>query len=286
MTDLVNELKEFIVKNKDKKTSNEAVDKRIYDKVLDRQKENKRTNVKAITSTYKLFHYYLAGRMLNSHQLCRSIFDYIYDLTSYSTARDFENMFSEVEIEFPDYRIVDSSKVAVVDSLLIYKDGDKNIEITLDNDIVLHKLLKHEPHLDPNAWKNFECEMKAPIGSISINVPWIFEGTIKYDKNTGEYKASNVTLVASYPTQGKNLICRYSGLHRSAWINVVSIDSSYSSGRSEVFQNCDWDGDNINKGTIYIGTGHNTIASIKGDFDGYYNNISFDKLRDLLNKIS
>ena len=286
MADFVNELKEFIAKNKDKKTSNEAVDKRIYDKILERRKENKRTNVKAITSTHKLFHYYLAGRMLDCHQLCRSIFDYIYDLTSYSTARDFENMFSEVEIEFPDYRIVDNSKVVVVDSVLIYKDGNQRIEITLDNDVVLHKLLRRKPNLDPNAWKDFECEMKAPIGSISINVPWIFEGTIKYDKNTGEYTASNVALVAAYPTQGKNLICRYSGLNRSAWVSVASIDSSYSSSHREVFQNCEWDGDNINKGTIYIGNGHNTIASIKGDFDGYYNNISFDKLRDLLNKIS
>lgn len=279
-------LKDFITKNKGKKITNDAIDERFYNKVLERQKENKRTNIRSITNVVKLSQYFLAAKMLKDYRIQSDVLSYIDDLLDWGTRKDFEDMFSDVEVEFPDYKIVDNSKVVIVDSLLIYKDGDKNIEITLDNDIVLHKLLKRRPSLDPNAWKDFEYEMKAPIGSISINVPWIFDGTIKYDKNTGEYTASNVTLVASYPTQGKNLICRYSGLNRSAWVSVTSIDSSYSSSQRELFQNCGWDGDNINKGTVYIGTGHNTIASIKGNFDGFYNNLSFDKLRDLLNKIS
>lgn len=281
--DFKDKLEDFINKNKGRKITNSAVDQTIYDKVLERQQTHKRTNIKSITNVTKLCQYFLAAKMLNDRAIMESVREYIYDVTGVSTYRsDFEDMFSNVEIEFPDFKVVNNDHVVVENDKLIYRAGDTQQEIKLDNDVVLHKLLKYDPWLDLNAWKNFEYEIKAPIGSITIATTWQIEGTVKFDKNTGEYTASNISLLASYPVEDKNLICRYTGLNKSAWISVSQFARRSS---NETIQNREWDGSPINRGTIYIAKGHDVIASVKGDWDGFYNNISFEKLRDLLDQL-
>lgn len=276
-------LEEFITNNKGRKITNNAVDQTIYDKVLERQQAGKRTNIKSVTNVTKLCQYFLAAKMLHDRAIMTSVLDYIYDVTGVYTYRsDFEDMFSNVEIEFPDFKIVNNDNVVVENGKLIYKTKDSQQEIKLNDDVVLHKLLKYDPWLDLNAWKIFEYETKAPIGSIPIATTWQVEGTVKFDKNTGEYTASNISLLANYPVEDKNLICRYTGINKSAWISVSQFARRSS---NESIQNREWDGSPINRGTIYVAKGHNVIASVKGDWDGFYNNISFEKLRDLLDKL-
>lgn len=273
------ELKQFIDANKGKYITNDDIDIKYYDKILQRLYENKQTNVKSITNVYKLIQYYLAAKMLRDNTTKRLINDYVYDNLGYEYSRDFEQLFVNVEIEFPDYKILDGSKVSVVGNSLVYKDNDK--EITIIDTEIKHNLINSHLNLDSNAWKNVENSIIAPIGSIQISVPWKFKGKIKLNKNTGEYCVAEGSLYANYPISGKNLICRYSGLNNSAWINIYSFDSD----TIENIQNRDWNGDEIRRGNIYIAQGYNILASIKGDWDGYYNNISFDKLKELLERL-
>ena len=277
----VNKLKEFIDTNKDKKLHNSDVDILCYGTILDRRTEERATNVRAIRNVDKLVQYYLASRMLNCRNLVAEIERIISDTLGWAYLNKFIDMFSEVEIEFPAYKILNNPKVEIRGNRLVYIDKSNNEHPVVYDSVAEYKLLRKKPHLDIDAWKDFEYTMKAPIGSINISVPWLYEGDIKFDKFTGEYIALNVCFVADYPVNGKKLICRYSGLQHTSWVSASPLEGDKY---STTVRNSESEFSNsITTGYVYIGEGNRILASVRCDFDGY-NNITFDQLLTLLEK--
>ena len=279
--DFFDQLKAFIDKHKNDKIHNTAVKQDIYDKLFDRKLNNKRTNIKAITSIEKICQYYLAGLMIGDRSLTYNIESYIFDGTNYEYKKMFINIFSEVEFELPDRRVIKNPRIEYNgDKFLIY-DGADQFEAICDEDVVTYKLM-NKPFLDGNCWEEFENIRKAPIGTISSNLGWKITGTVILDKVTGDYKVSDITFLLNSDLSGLSIVARYSGLHRSAWVSISDIGYS---NKGKTIANYEWDGSDIKRGRIYLCKGHNVITSVTGDWDGYYNNISFEKLKALIESI-
>lgn len=274
-------LVEFIDKHKNDKIYNTAVKQDIYNKLYDRKLNDKRTNVKAITNIEKICQYYLAGLMIGDRSLTHDIESYIYDGTDYKYKEMFVNIFSEVEFELPDRRVIKNPRIEYNGDKFFIYDGVDKFEAICEEDVVTYKLI-NKIFLNGNCWKEFENTKKAPVGTISSKLGWIITGTVTLDKTTGDYKVSGITFVLNADLSGLSIVARYSGLHNSAWVSVSTI--GYSDA-GETIENCKWDGSDIRRGRIYLCKGHNAIASIAGDWDGFYNNISFEKLKNLIESI-
>lgn len=276
--DFFNQLVEFINKHKNDKIYNTAVKKDIYNKLYDRKLNGKRTNVKAITSIEKICQYYLVSLMINDWSLKTNIEDYIEEETSWQYKKLFSSMFSEVEFELPDRRVIKNPRIEYNGDKFFIYDGLDKFEAICEEDVVKYKLMNNI-FLNSNCWKEFENTKIAPIGTISSKLGWKITGTVILDKVTGDYKVSDITFLLNADLSGLSIVARYSGLHRSAWVSISDIGYS---NKGKTIENCEWDGSDIKRGRIYLCKGHNVITSVAGDWDGFYNNISFEKLKNLI----
>lgn len=278
------ELKEFIKLHKNDKIYNDAIDPNIYNKILDRITNNKRTNVRAITSVNKLCQYYLAAKMIGKGFLDNDIEDYVGELAS-NYLYEFKQMFSEVERETPEYRILKHAKVTFENEQFYIDYKGNKYEAKYDSDMVTYDLLPANVRLSLNAscWGSCCHRCDAPIGSITLSVPWDIHATVKYNKNTNDFLIENVRFYSTYELYGLSLVARYTGLgHNSAWIN----EFNFGTNKDTTYRNVEWEEghDSVTRGKVYIFHHSNNIASIQGDWDGYYNNISFDKFKTLLER--
>lgn len=277
------QLKAFISKHKNDKIRNSAVKQNLYNNLLDRKLNNKKTNIKGITNVEKLCQYYLISLMIGNQTLTYDIESYIYDGINWNYKDAFINMFSEVEFELPDRRVINNPRIEYNGDKFFIYDGNDQFEAICEEDIVTYKLMA-TPSLNPNCWKEFENTKKATIGTISSSLGWEVNGTVTLDKATGNYKVSDIIFLLNANLRGFSIVARYSGLHNTAWISV-STTIGYDYMKEELIENRKWDGSEIKRGRIYLCKGHNAIASVAGDWDGSYNNISFEKLKTLIESI-
>ncbi len=283
-TNFIEELYQWYQANKNNKLHNEDVEQKYYDKILDRKNNNKGTNVKSIKSVHKLVQYYIAAKMLGCYTLIRQIDDYVKDMI---LAFDFKNIFDEVTYETPEIKNIGNPKLVYDQGVIYMIDENSNrIELICEDDTVLYMATQYDISVDHNCWNTFEYFRKAPLGMIGVNisVPWIvYTGHVYLDKVNNQYKIKNVELFADYKIDGYDLVARYSGLRNSAWVCTEPF-SKY--GRGERIENCVWNRshDPVTKGNIYLFKGSSEVAHIRGDWDGYYNNLSFEKLIELLEK--
>jgi len=278
------ELHQWCQANKNNKLHNEDVEQKYYDKILDRKTNNKGTNVKSIKSVHKLVQYYIAAKMLGCNNLQHQIASYVHELIG---AYYFEDIFEEVTFETPEIKSIKNPKLVYDQGVIYMIDENRTIiELICEDDTVLYRATQYKISVDSNCWKNFEYSRKAPLGmpGVNISVLWIVcAGNVFLDKVTNQYKIKDVKLAADYKIDGYDLVARYSGLHNSAWVCTEPF-SNYS--RGEHFLNAEWnkDHDPVTRGNIYIFRGSSEVAHVKGDWDGYYNNLSFEKLIELLEK--
>lgn len=283
------ELKNFIEENKGKKFQNSDVDPALYQKLVDRRNAGSKTNVKAVKDVYKLYQYYLISQMLGSYRIQTDCEHVISDTLSYKAWMDFRDMFSEIEKEMPDYRVLKNPSIVFEDGKYYVMDRDgQEYEAIPQESEVTYMLLPDKPELNPNCWKKFEYKKKAAPGSIDSIYPWKIWGKVTFDKNLNEYHISDIAFILdlSAITNNVNYLCfvaRYTGLHNSAWITEASIDGGYGA-----VANSEWTKKHhqtITRGYIYLykaGYNYELLSKIRGDWDGFYNNISFEKLKKLL----
>lgn len=282
-------LKQFIDDNKDRKFHNSNVNPDAYVKILEKYINKKGTNVRAITSVPKLCQYYLVACMLNDYWgLQHDIENFIEDTLGYTYREDFKTMFDEVEIEMPDYRIIKDPKILYEDNKFYIYDKGIRHDAELYGDMVTYALCP-KVHLSPDCWRDFQRTWVGPLGSVSVSVPWIIKGAVIFDKNACKYKVKEVEFCADYNLSGKSIVARYTGMGRSAWIAVSEFRSWDAFGeisyKLSPHKNWVQEHDDVIRGNVYIFSGEHAVAKIKGDFDGYYNNLSFDKLKDLLEQL-
>lgn len=280
--EFVKELKEFIENNKNNKITNSVVDRKLYDKIYERFVAGKRTNVKAITSVYKLCQYYLIACMISDKKLQFDIKDLVGSIVNYIGIAIFEDMFSEVEVETPDIKQPKNLRVIFENQKFYVSDGNNKYEAAVnDSSEVDYYLLPCAVNYNSNCWKDIEHKCSAAPGSIKVSVPWNIKATITFHKDTNKYLLEDIRFYADYNIKGLTLVARYSGLRRSAWVDEVSLDSYIE---STTVENKEWEGSSIARGRAYICKNKQSITSIKSDWDGYYHTLTFDQLRELLEK--
>lgn len=291
--DFVEQLEDFIIQNKDTKFHNFDVDSVLYKKLSERYKAGSNTNVKAIKDVYKFYQYYLIAKMLGSYRIQTDCEHVISDSLSYKAWMDFRDMFSEIEKEMPDYRVLKNPSIVFEDGRYYVMDRDgQEYEAIPQESEVTYMLLPDEPVLNPNCWKKFEYKKKAVPGSINSVYSWKVWGKVTFDKNSNEYHISDIAFILdlSAITNNVNSLCfvaRHTGLHNSAWVTEASID-----GGIGAVANSEWTKrhhQTITRGYIYLykaGYNYELLSKIRGDWDGFYNNISFEKLKKLLESAS
>ena len=284
------ELQEFINNHENDKIHNSAVKQDIYNKILDRKVNNKRTNVKAITNVTKLCQYYLAAIIVGDWGLQRNIEEIIYEAGNYINAsgyewsKKFKAIFSEVEFELPERRVLKAPKVEYIDDKFYIYDGNDKFEAEYDSTVTYNLLpIGINIRLNGNCWGSCEYTREATAGSIVTSMPWNITAKVTYDKVNNKYLLSDVVFYSTYDLQGLELVARYTGLHNSAWVTSYT----FGYGSSECVANTEWQEhhEEVKRGKVYIFKGSHSIASITGDWDGNYNNLSFDKFKKLLEQL-
>lgn len=282
--DIALDMENFVKENKGRKFHNSDVDQKYYDKVLERKQNKKRTNVRAIKSVYKLVQYHIAELMVgNTNYGDTSVSNYVHDICIYNTYKSFMDMFTEIEYETPSMRILNDPKIERINNDFYVCDSENKIKIDSVESTATYYLLTNIHRVNINCWENFEYYKTVPINSVPVDEPIIVTGTVVFDKKSNIYCLSDIKFKADYNISNISIVARYSGLGRSAWIYAISLYN----GKDTLYRACDWPGDQtIQKGRVYLVNGSNqTVASIKGDWDGYYNSISFDKLKTLLDNL-
>jgi hypothetical protein len=288
--ELVQELKSWYETNKNHRYQNTDVKQQYYDKILDRYQNNKRTNVKSITSVDKIVQYYIASLMIKDFKLSRDIEKYVWDIADIRIEGSMSNMFVDITYETPEVKSINNPKL-IIEQNKIYMINDNNkIELICEEGIAEYYLLPNLK-LNCNCWRDFENMRKAPIGSpgVSISVPWKIRGDVVLDKTNNKYKISKITCIADYSLSysNYNLVARYTGLHNSAWVYKAPIESDYCLKQGTLYTNKEWEERHtpVTRGNVYIFRGNQEVAHVRGEWDGNYNNMSFEKLADLLEKI-
>lgn len=286
--ELVQELKAWYDANKNHRYQNTDVKQKYYDKILDRYQNNKRTNVKSITSVDKIVQYYIASLMIDDFKLSRDIERYVWDIAHIGIEASMSDMFADITYETPEVKRIKYSKLIIEQNKIYMINNDTKIELICEEDTAKYYLLPNI-QLDCNCWRNFENMHKAPIGSpgVSISVPWKINGKVILDKVENKYKISDIRCLADYSLAGYLLVARYTGLRNSAWVCAAPIESIYSSTQGTLYANKEWEEEHtpITRGNVYIFRHNQEVAHVRGEWDGNYNNMSFEKLAELLEKI-
>ena len=279
---------DFVIANKNKKFHNSDVGQKVYDKLYERKLAGKKTNVKAITSLFKLVNYYAASKMVYDYELINHIESVLNNVVGYKGASDFENLFSEIEVETPDYRVLNNKsikKIIFIDNELYTYDGDTRVKIDFDFDGIYEvTVFKSHLNINGNCYSSFIDRINTKLSAIKTSAPIkISSGRLKFDKNTSTYKLENPVFYLDYEivkNGNASIVARYTGLHRSAWICITDLYNN----TSKTIPNSDWEYGEIKRGIVYLYDGSTEIGHINGHWDGYYNVVEFDDLIKLLEK--
>lgn len=279
-TEFTKELKEFIDNNKNRKIYNEVVDRQIFENMLARKLQNKRTNVGSIKDIYKFCQYFLCACMLNMIDLKRQILDQVEQSINTCYRIDFAKIFSEVEFEDDVYREYKNLPVYCKDNkiFVVFNQQEYEIDSTdIENRDSVYYLLDNFT-VDDECYLEIKYAKTSNFDFSKYCISWNIKASVTYNKQTDTWSIRTAVFYADFDLTGLSLVAKYYKNHTEPLISISHLDRN----QIETIKLEDWNGLELEDHHVYLCRGSNFIKYVNAGFNGSKHFMSFNNLLHLL----